>query len=41
MTRTGLTPAMALQQALQIELLPPIIPKPEETTETTLDTLVA
>ena len=36
----GRTPAMALQQALQIESLPPIIPEPEETPETTPDTLL-
>lgn len=35
------TPAMALQQALQIDALPPMIPEPEETEETTPDTLAA
>jgi transposase InsO family protein len=37
----GRTPAMALQQALQIDTLPPLIPEPEETEETIPDTLAA
>jgi len=32
---------MALQQALQIDTLPAMIPEPEENAETTLDTLAA
>ncbi len=37
----GRTPAMALRDALSLETLPPIIPEPEETTETEAEKLVA
>ncbi|WP_024869322.1 IS481 family transposase [Pseudoxanthomonas suwonensis] len=37
----GRTPAKALREALQIDALPPIVPDPEETTETEAEKLVA
>ena len=37
----GRTPAQALREALNVETLPPIVPDPEETTETEAEKLVA
>ncbi|MDR1075439.1 MAG: IS481 family transposase [Xanthomonadaceae bacterium] len=37
----GRTPAMALREALNLKTLPPLVPKPEETTESEAEKLVA